>query len=663
MASKSPPFLRIVRPEEIRPLAAEDFAPQTWQSNLFASTDPSQIIFVNVALLDERDFLTVLIASKMRFVIDLRQAPRFDIGSLNRRLVFTLFERSSAKYFDVAGRLEINDSRDSRLNPAVLASYLREHLSAGDRLDGPLIFFVDAAQFSDEYMFALAEALPAGDGRGWAPLRIPFAHTSHAVIAKASGPELARRLIFISHANPEDNEFTRWLATQLSSEGFLVWSDITDLIGGEELWERIEDAIRVHARKVIVVLSRAAQTKKGVLDEINCAVMAERSLALDGYVLPIRVDDLPFSEIRANLARKNVIDFHGNWAEGLRQLLKVLTRDEVPRDVGGTARTANWYDEILARAPKRQKTEEKLISNWFEILQFPDHVRLHSPSVTPSIFEQAARASKIPRFGYFRLIGSFAEAHEFQPELPPQIVMEESYRIGFTDFLKGRPLEMPGMSSLETHKMAMSLVRQAWNATAAKRGLLPFETASGALAWYVPKGLIPMDKVSFHDSEGRPRRKTLVGQSAKRGVYWHYAIEMKPSLGSPPRLIARSHVIFTLDGRLPLDSKAKMHSLRRSFCRNWWNDRWRDLLLAFGSWIAEDRESFTLASSAVNPIIVSARPILMISPISLVEGDAQSGTPVSEEDEVEWDDPDIESDELFGEENAESASDDDGPQE
>src|SRR5688572_13373431 len=248
MASK-PPFLRIVRPKDARPLAAEDFAPQTWQSNLFASTDPSQIIFVNVELLDERDFLTVLIASRMRFVIDLRQAPRFDIGSLNRRLVFGLFEKSAAKYIDVAGRLEITDHRDARLNPAILGAYLREQLSDNDRLGGPIVFFVDAPHFSDEYMFALAAALPADDDRGWAPLRVPVVRPTEMGGSAALTQEAVRRLVFISHANPEDNSFTRWLATQLSSNGYLVWSDITNLLGGEEFWDGIEDAIRIHARK------------------------------------------------------------------------------------------------------------------------------------------------------------------------------------------------------------------------------------------------------------------------------------------------------------------------------------------------------------------------------------------------------------------------------
>ncbi|MHB1565857.1 MAG: toll/interleukin-1 receptor domain-containing protein [Acidiferrobacter sp.] len=42
-----------------------------------------------------------------------------------------------------------------------------------------------------------------------------------------------RTLIFISHATPEDNDFTLWLGARLASAGYSVWSDVTKLIGGE----------------------------------------------------------------------------------------------------------------------------------------------------------------------------------------------------------------------------------------------------------------------------------------------------------------------------------------------------------------------------------------------------------------------------------------------
>ena len=82
---------------------------------------------------------------------------------------------------------------------------------------------------------------------------------------------LGRRLVFISHANPEENDFVRWLGVQLASAGYEVWSDVTKLIGGELFWDDIEDAIRHHTAKFILVVSAAALNKEGVKDESRSA--------------------------------------------------------------------------------------------------------------------------------------------------------------------------------------------------------------------------------------------------------------------------------------------------------------------------------------------------------------------------------------------------------
>ena len=40
-----------------------------------------------------------------------------------------------------------------------------------------------------------------------------------------------RDTLLLSHANPEDNEFTLWLALQLAIEGYRLWCDLTKLLG------------------------------------------------------------------------------------------------------------------------------------------------------------------------------------------------------------------------------------------------------------------------------------------------------------------------------------------------------------------------------------------------------------------------------------------------
>jgi len=100
---------------------------------------------------------------------------------------------------------------------------------------------------------------------------------------------------------------------QLGNAGYEIWSDVIKLIGGELFWDDIEDAIRNHSAKVVVAVSKSAIGKAGVLDEIAVAIGVERSQKIANFVVPLRLDDIDFNDFRANLTRKNVIDFSGGW--------------------------------------------------------------------------------------------------------------------------------------------------------------------------------------------------------------------------------------------------------------------------------------------------------------------------------------------------------------
>ena len=70
-----------------------------------------------------------------------------------------------------------------------------------------------------------------------------------------------RDTLLLSHANPEDNEYTPWLALQLTNEGFRVWCGLTKLLGGEVFWDDIEAVIQTRTAKVLYVLSRTSNGK------------------------------------------------------------------------------------------------------------------------------------------------------------------------------------------------------------------------------------------------------------------------------------------------------------------------------------------------------------------------------------------------------------------
>jgi hypothetical protein len=635
--SRPPPFIRLVqRTPEPRRLTAEDFEPSSWQRTLFAEKNPALLAFVDIERATEADFLTILVGAQARFVIDLRLVPRFDIAGMNRKLVFALFDQAGTQYIDFSGRLGLNNSRDARLNPPILTDHLRKlTFFSSTLLDGPIVFLVDAAQFENSYINALADALSSLRPNGWEVLRVPYANETASGSAEEIPPRANRRVVFISHANPEDNAFTLWLCARLACAGYEVWSDVTNLMGGEEFWDTIEEAIRRHAVKVVAVLSRRSQIKQGVLDEINCAISVERADGIDSFVIPVRIDDLPFNEVRANLARKNIIDFEANWATGLSQLMSVFERDGVPRIKSqGMEEVATWCREHLRSVVRLKSSPETLISNWLRIKTLPDDIRLHNVEVPAEQIARVTEGLKFPTFRYLRLIGSFTNANDLQGEASSAAVLTEAYSIPLVSFLNGKPSVLPGLQVREAQNFISSLLRQAWNNHARRRGLLPYEISSGAIAWFLPAGHIEGNRVSFLDLDGKRRRKQIVGWSDRRQAFWHLALELRPVLGRTPRMIARTHVAFTNDGKTLLSDKNKLHALRRRFCKNWWNDRWRDLLLAFLAWLSDGHENINLNLGTCSQAVLEKHPLMFVSPISI----SDDFDPLTDDasDEGEW---------------------------
>lgn len=118
--------------------------------------------------------------------------------------------------------------------------------------------------------------------------------------------------IFISHATPEDNVFTRWLGSKLELAGYKVWHDLARLKGGDTFWEKIESAIRNDSFRFLAVVSTVAVGKSGVKDEWAVAATIEKSLP--GFVIPLRIDHFDFQLFPITIHRKNAIDFaNGSW--------------------------------------------------------------------------------------------------------------------------------------------------------------------------------------------------------------------------------------------------------------------------------------------------------------------------------------------------------------
>jgi TIR domain-containing protein len=190
-----------------------------------------------------------------------------------------------------------------------------------------------------------------------------------------------RDTVMISHANPEDNEFTLWLALQLTREGYKVWSDVTDFVGGEQFWSDIEHVIRNRAAKFVYVLTRTSnESNRGFRKELHLADSEARRIVKDHprFVLPIAIDDLPASDYNVYVQQLNCVRSR-DWSSGLRELLKRLRRDRVPRFSEFNPNTvSSWWRQFRSARAGITRKPDTYLSNWFPIEALPDKVFWHT---------------------------------------------------------------------------------------------------------------------------------------------------------------------------------------------------------------------------------------------------------------------------------------------
>jgi len=118
---------------------------------------------------------------------------------------------------------------------------------------------------------------------------------------------------FFSYSR-DDSQFALQLATDLKASGFPVWLDQLD-IRPDQRWDKaVEDAL-ANCPRMLVILSPSSVGSTNVLDEVSFALEEQK------IVIPVlhRECKIPF-----RLRRVQYVDFRGEYATGLRNLLRVM---------------------------------------------------------------------------------------------------------------------------------------------------------------------------------------------------------------------------------------------------------------------------------------------------------------------------------------------------
>jgi len=418
-----------------------------------------------------------------------------------------------------------------------------------------------------------------------------------------------RDIIFISHATPDDNDFSIWLASRLQLLGYEVWIDRNALIGGEKFWQDIDQIIRNKAVKFLLVYSEnicqrdsnnsiiPGQLKDGVYKEFSLAESIGKQHSLSDFIVLLNIDGATYN-LFIGADRLNQIPFYENWATGFNQLVKKLKSDNVPVDASNDAGFGSWYENNYTVPNGIIQKNELYYSNWWPIDSLPAFFYIYE-------FASEKQAKALYNLKWEYPIGkisnhliSFNEYQHFEIEeegtkisVKPQNIHKIKLANVFTGF---------DSSSFPTHRDAENhlkqLLKRVFHLMMKDRGMFWYEMSNKQLAYYFTPSNLSGLKVKFefpHRISRKIKSKKLIGKYKKLGT-WHFAVSTKPILFPSLAFSLKSHIVFTNDGYKPwvkedgnID-KDKIHSHRRAKGKRFFNEEWRDMVLAFLNGIKKD---------------------------------------------------------------------------
>lgn len=438
---------------------------------------------------------------------------------------------------------------------------------------------------------------------------------------------MMRDMLFLSHANPEDNEFTLWLALRLAREGYPVWCDLTKLLGGEDFWRDAEQAIRERTQKFIYVLSITSNRKQGPLQELQVAQNVARNYNLSDFIIPLRIGDIPHSEVNIQLTRIKAIPFNKGWATGLKVLLEKLEQDKVSKSPNFTPHAvSSWWRAQFSADQGVSSQPDEYLSNWFPIQSLPQNIYFHELRGWRNEKIQIQDNLPYPAFQHNQYIVSFGLADDFTGKLGNFIAIGNSHAVSLEDFLSERSPQR-FVDKKQARNFISRLLSIAWERMVKERSMLTYYLAGRVQIFYFCKGLADNDEISFVGVNGKKTYRSVVGYKTRKDkdgqvaskLFWHFGVQAKPIIYPFLAYIIKSHVLFSDDGNRVWENKKKLHKTRRSLCKNWWNPHWRDRILATMTWLADTQETIEIELGRDIAIQVSSYPLTFTSPVSYAE--------------------------------------------
>jgi hypothetical protein len=447
--------------------------------------------------------------------------------------------------------------------------------------------------------------------------------------------QVTRDTIFIGHANPEDNEFTLWLYHKLTNEGYKVACDLVNLTGGEsDFWKTLQDILENQTCKYLLVFSKTAFSKQGVIDEWEQVRAIGKRENIKDFVGLVKIDDVPFDQ-RIGTVTMNQFRFDKSWASGLRNLTKKLHLDSIPKQ-NSSLSLNNWLkNKFTDSSAGLIKKREKFHSNWIKIVGIPESIHFFKYSNEKQAEAILKEVDTFPVIRHDDYLITFLEelptqSLKYDLTIEPKTHFSVSTRKCHEYFSDNT---FPNFHDLR--RFLVRLLKSSFSIYLNHFGLLGYELSGKNSAYYYPKDFRPENRV-FFEFEGKRTRKDLVGIYYETS-FWHYAVSFRPLFHPFFCFSIKSHIVFSNDGIKTWEDKDEQHSARRNKGKRFYNAEWRAMLLAFLHSLNETESIIKLPGNPSVSVEIEKCPIEFYSKIGYTDPEKGREVPIDFYDDEEGD--------------------------
>jgi len=415
--------------------------------------------------------------------------------------------------------------------------------------------------------------------------------------------------LFISFA-PPDYALAEWLTRRLIAEGYRVWYERFQAVGGENYPENVDDAIRLQTFRAIALYSRASLRDPEVMRQRSLALSIARERGTD-FLIPIDVDTVPTTLLDRVTASLTFIHFRDSWATGLRQLLRKLESIGCPRPLADgkliAAETFMDKDVLTDRA-------ELVVTNCLKVLQIPDSVYAFTAQIP---IDDAEWDQLRLRWASHRINPTeYLSFHQ-----PPQPAVDQ-FQLKPSGISSWR--NEAAVQGITAADLVSELIRKSLETKCIERGL-HYCHQTGLR--YFPPGLVKNNRLPYVLPTGV---RNSVGTGGQR-KYWrrtgssYYKYSLAPGFRVVQNLYDQFVILIRLTIRLtdsagnPFPRRAAV-SRRKHLCKDWWNDDWLTRVIAVCQHLA-DGEQISIGNQPTEQVIVSAAPLSMTVPVSINEAE------------------------------------------